>query len=254
MSGSQTCANRKRIESLPLEPPSPAVFRFIAQVERIYAALIAAAGPDQESGLGGKLLYACELDSEGRALAAAGNIAGAATLAASADNAALRQATRDGIIDFQVTSLDEALRILKNEIRKRQPVAVAVSVASKTIVKEMLDRGVLPDLLPPLPQSSPERPEFAAFRAQGAQHIQPPPSCPGSRFLIWPIPAEFLQRPADFDALLLHHLPADDHAARRWLRLSPRYLGPTGRRLRSLDCDAETASNLIERIGPPLQP
>ena len=206
-----------------------------------------------EENLGGKLLYANELDEPGRILAVAGNIAGAASLAASADAAALRQTMRDGVIDFLVTSLDEAVRILKNEIRKRQPVAVAVSVAPQAIVKEMFDRGVLPDLLPPLLQASPAPPEFAIFIAQGAQRIAAPPLQPASKFLIWPIPPEYAQRPADFDALLLEHLPPNDLAAHRWLRLSPRYLGPQARRLRSLACDEETASKLIDRLGPPLR-
>ena len=210
-----------------------------------------AAARNKES-LGGNLLYAGELDERGRELAVASNIAGAASLAASADAAVLRQAMRDGIIDFFVTSLDEALRILKNEIRKRQPVAVAVSVAPQAIVKEMLDRGVLPDLLPPL--HSPSAPlEFAAFIAQGAKPIAREPLAAGSRFLIWPIPAEFAQHPAEFDELLTRHLPADDLATRRWLRLSPRFLGPQGRRLRSLACDQEIASRLFDVLGPPIQ-
>ena len=40
----------------------------------------------------------------------------------------------------------------------------------------------------------------------------------------------------------------------RWLRLAPRYFGPQARRLRSLICNEETASKLIEKIGPPLNP
>ncbi len=48
-----------------------------------------------------------------------------------------------------MTSLDEALRILKNEIRKRETVAVCVAAAPETVEREMLERGVLPDLLPP---------------------------------------------------------------------------------------------------------
>ena len=56
----------------------------------------------------------------------AANIAGAASLSATADVATQKQAIRDGVVDFLVTSLDEAARILKNEIRKRQPVAVCV--------------------------------------------------------------------------------------------------------------------------------
>ena len=77
----------------------------------------------------------------------AGNIAGAATLAATADIDTQKQAVRDGVVDFLVTSLDEALRILKNEIRKRNTVAVCVSASPAQIAREMLERGVQPDLL-----------------------------------------------------------------------------------------------------------
>ena len=63
----------------------------------------------------------------GRALLLAGNIAGAASLAVTADAAAQKQSIRDGVADFLVNSLDEALRILKNEVRKREPVAVCVA-------------------------------------------------------------------------------------------------------------------------------
>ncbi|HEV2487431.1 MAG TPA: hypothetical protein VGT08_18040 [Terracidiphilus sp.] len=238
---------------MPLESPSPATLRFITQVQRAYVSLMQSAAARSEESLGGTLFYAGELDEPGRILAVAGNIAGAASLAASADAAVLRQAMHDGVIDFLVTSLDEALRILKNEIRKRQPVAVAVSVAPQAIVKEMIERGVLPNLLPQLqPFSAP--PEFAAFMAQGAERVTAQPLPPGRKFLIWPIPAEFAQRPAEFDALLLEHLPPGDLATRRWLRLSPRYLGPQARRLRSLACDEETASKLIDVLGLPLQP
>lgn len=205
-----------------------------------------------EESLGGNLLYADELDEAGRILVAAGNIAGAESLAVSADIVLLRQAMRDGIIDFLVTSLDEALRILKNEIRKRQPVAVAVSVAPQIIVNEMLDRGVLPDLLPPLLRSAPAPPEFTRFIAQGAKKIEGPLVRSDRKLLIWPIPAEFAQRPAEFDEFVTAHLPVDDLETRRWLRQSPRYLGPQSRRLRSLTCDEETASKLINDLGQPL--
>src|SRR5215475_15725073 len=69
----------------------------------------------ESSGLGGKLLYAGELDEDCRALIAAANIAGAASLCVSADARAQKRAIHEGVVDFLVTSLDEALRILKNE-------------------------------------------------------------------------------------------------------------------------------------------
>ena len=74
-------------------------------------------------------------------------LSGCATLAATADLAAQKQAIRDGTVDFVVTSLDEALRILKNEIRKKATVAVCVGWRLLTVEREMLERGVLPDLV-----------------------------------------------------------------------------------------------------------
>jgi urocanate hydratase len=237
---------------MPINTHPPETFNFIAQVDRIYASLMQSASADSGPSLGGKLLYACELDEPGRILAIAGNIAGAATLAASANAITLRQAMRSGTIDFLVNSLDEALRILKNQIRKREPVSVAVSLAPAAIIEEMLDRGVFPDLLPPLQASATEL-DLATFTAQGAQRLPAAPSRPSRKFLLWQIPDEFAQRPADFDALLLGHLPSNDLIARRWLHQSPRYLGPQFRRLRSLRCDEETALKLIDVLGSPLE-
>jgi hypothetical protein len=236
---------------MPIDTHPPESLAFIVEAAQAYASLIPCAAPGEES-LGGKLLYAGELDQAGRALAIAGNIAGAATLAASSNADTLRQAMRTGVIDFLVNSLDEALRILKNEIRKQEPVSVAVSLAPEIIVQEMLDRGVLPNLLPPLSQSKSTDPNIAAFIAQGAQPIAAPSCPPAKKILIWQIPHEYAQRPAAFDALLQEHVPQDDHTTRRWLRQSPRYLGPQGRRLRSLTCDEATASKLIRDFGQPL--
>ncbi len=237
---------------MPTNNHPPETLPFIAQVEQTYASLMRFANTGEDS-LGGKLLYTGELDQGSRVLAIAGNISGVATLAASAQAATLRQAMHAGVIDFLINSLDEALRILKNEIRKREPVSVAVSLAPQAIVQEMLDRGVLPDLLPPHLPSAPGNSSFDTFIAQGAQRVASAPLPSASKLLIWQIPAEFARRPSDFDALLLQHLPPCDHAAARWLRQSPRYLGPQFRRLRSLRCDEETASKLIEILGPPLQ-
>lgn len=230
----------------------PETLAFIAEVEQTYTSLMRFVAPGANC-IGGKLLYAGELDQSGRILAIAGNISGATTLAASAQAATLRQAMRDGVIDFLVNSLDEALRILKNEIRKRQSVSVAVSIAPEAMEKEMLNRGVLPDLLPSQTEFESPDPNIAAFIAQGAQRLTAAPLEPSRKFLIWQIPAAFAQRPPEFDALLLEHLPLGDQQTSRWLRQSPRYLGPQSRRLRSLSCDEETASRLINVLGSPLQ-
>ena len=244
---------------MTLDPQSPPALH-IAQVYRAYACLVQFA--QSQETLGGQLLYTGELNPAASHLIRAANIAGAASLAASASAAVLRQALHQGAIDFLVNSLDEALRILKNEIRKRQPVAAAVSAAPEIITQELLERGVLPNLLPPDSAQNPAA--FAAFIAQGARplpQLLPDPSPqpypwpqPHLALCIWPIPTAYANRPADFEAILLAHLPPDQKAAQRWLHLSGRYLEPAARRYRSIPLDQQTQEKLSAKFGPPLQP
>lgn len=219
-------------------------------VYQIYAGL--AGGPDAESGLGGKLLFAGELDPTSARLIRAANIAGAASLTATADAAQARQAMRDSALDVVVNSLDEALRILKNGIRKRQPAAIGVTRAAEEIVREMEERGVLPDLLPSPPPAGAATLDYPVFLTQGAQRVHEQPLAASLKFLVIAIPQDWAHRQAAFDALLLDSLSPDDHLNRRWLRLSPRYLGSQARRLRSLACTEATASRLLDSIGKPI--
>jgi hypothetical protein len=218
------------------DPIPAAALEFTLQVERLYSSLIQAGEPPitAEPSLGGKLLYAGELVPNGRALLVAANIAGAASLAASADSAAGKQAMRDGVADFLVNSLDEALRILKNEIRKLEAVAVCVAMAPEAVEREMLERGVLPDLLPDLVPRS-----------------LLPPALSGQTLVIWTVtsaPAQWLPR---LDALAidcLRNRAADQSSiADRWLRLAPRYLGRLAQNFRLFHCQPEIAQEFVSR-------
>jgi hypothetical protein len=234
---------------LALDPNGTAEFDWTLQVERLFAVLIQTApadsNPDSEPSLGGKLLYAAELDREGRALIVAANIAGAASLAATADAAAQKQAIRDGVIDFLVASVDEALRILKNEIRKHQPVAVCVAASPEAVERQMLERGVLPDLLRP---GAAGAPECASFLSQRARQIDPTAGDETQTLLTWRVAAAPAQWLPKLDGLALDCLQHDDGAARRWLRLAPRYLGRLAQGARLLRCDEQTAQRFLEQV------
>jgi urocanate hydratase len=232
---------------LARESASLEALAFMGRVYCVYTRLMASAA---DGSLGGRLFYAGALNEARRADIAAANIAGAATLTASDDRSELRQTLRDGIIDFQVNSLDEALRILKNEIRKRQPVAVAVSCAPAMVENEMIERGVLPDLLDEAAAKQAESAAGTTFIAQGARCVTGAAAQTDKHLHIWVIPAEFARTPAALDALLLCHVAEHDHTARRWIELAPRYLGHVARRLRSIGCDDSTAANLVARLGP----
>jgi urocanate hydratase len=234
----------------------PAAFEFALQVERYYAGLIVAAGtsPDAEHSLGGKLLYAGKLDANARALLVAANIVGAASLAVSADAAAGKQAIRDGVVDFLVTSLDEALRILKNEIRKQTTVAVCVTLETQTqeadFARQLLQRGVLPDLLPTY---SAPAPEFAAFLSQGTRPVVAIHPDVNQVLLAWSIAVAPAQWMPKLDTLAQDCLGSDPNPAvvapgSRWLRLAPRYMGRMTQGLRLLRCDERIAAIFIDGV------
>ncbi len=217
--------------------PSSFIESEMRAVYEIYAAMAAELRP--EFGLGGQLLYAGELDEQGARLVRAANIAGAASLSASSDPGWQRRAVREGIVDFLVTSLDEALRILKNEIRKRQAASVCVGLQPEQVLAEMCARGVLPDLLAPCDARS----ELDTLMAQGARRLRVPPLGTDCAFLVC------VQPGTEFEGAALEAIPESDGAARRWLRLAPRYLGPQARRYRTLPCDRATAARLQARFG-----
>ena len=229
---------------MPTDANPISAFPLLLQVERFYAGFVSFASPGGEPSLGGMLFHAGELDADGRALTIAGNIAGVATLAATADPDAQKQAVRHGVIDFLVTSLDEALRILKNEIRKRDSVSVYVAGEPDGVQLEMLERGVLPDLVRP---ADPGR-AHSPFLAQGARPIPRPTLNELQAIVTWQVGAAPAQWLPKLDALAQQCLAADAWEARRWLRLAPRYMGRLAKGLRPLVCDRDASADFIERV------
>jgi hypothetical protein len=95
---------------------------------------------------GGALIVACGLGTGGQGLSIAGNIAGAGCLLIDERADVCRAAMRSGACDFVVNTVDEALRVLKNEIRQRRPVSVGLTLGAGAALEELVDRGVLPEL------------------------------------------------------------------------------------------------------------
>lgn len=216
-----------------MEKTDQRAINFVLQVESFYRELMKRArgdGSHSEPNLGGTLLYAGELDEPSRALVIAANIAGAATLVATADPQAQKQAIREGVVDFLVTSLDEALRILKNEIRKRDRVAVCVALVPAAIESEMGERGVQPDLV--------------GTELLGSDDL----AASGPTAAVWSVEGAPTQWLPKLDGLALECLDASQAAERRWLRNAPRHFGRLAFRLRALSGGAAFASSFIERV------
>jgi urocanate hydratase len=95
---------------------------------------------------GGALIVSCGLTPEGAALALASNIAGAVSLSIEPNPDTLKEALHAGACDFVVNTLDEALRAMKNEVRKHLPLSVGLQGNPAAVLAELLERGVLPQL------------------------------------------------------------------------------------------------------------
>lgn len=215
--------------------PASSPFEFVASVESFYAALMQ--GRSADMALGGALLYAGALEGSSRALVAAASVAGAASLAAAPEIAAQRMAVREGAADFLVTSLDEALRILKNEIRKHAAVSVCVAQSPSSLQAEMQERGVAPDLVAQ---------DVAVFA--DVPRVAPLPLSASQVQLQWraaSMPALWMPR---LDEMARATLPADDAHAERWLRLAPRYCGRAAAQVRVLRCSPPVAQEFTARV------
>lgn len=97
--------------------------------------------------LGGKLIVSGGMGAAGGALPLAAGLLGAAFLGIEVDEERVKRRIRGGYCDYCVNTLDEALRILKNAVRQRQPVSVGLVGNCAAIIPELASRGVVPDIL-----------------------------------------------------------------------------------------------------------
>lgn len=219
---------------------------FQVEAYACYRALSAhSAHESADSSLGGKLLYASELDDLGRAMMVAGNVAGCATLAVTNDAASQKMVIHDGVADFVVTSLDEALRILKNEIRKHNTVSVCIGMDRGAVEREMLDRGVLPDLIFAGDPNGRRHPiEFGG----NIPEIWPAKLGQDETFVMWQMAQGMTRWMPKLDVVVAESLDLDGWS-QRWLRLSSRYCGRAALTQRVLGCKPEMARAIVERIA-----
>jgi urocanate hydratase len=107
-----------------------------------------AAGEKHFGGdLSGKLIVSGGMGGMGGAQPLAATMTGAAFLGIDVDPERIKKRLKTGYCDFMVTTLDEALRILKNAVRKKENVSVGLFGNCADIIPELAERGVVPDIL-----------------------------------------------------------------------------------------------------------
>lgn len=199
--------------------------------------------------LGGWLIAVLGLDVAGIAALIAGAVAGAAVLAVDAQRERVKELLRYGICDFVVNDLDEALRILKNELRKKQPASVCLSGEVEASAHEMVDRGLQPEVLAGKRVSGTE-----TLQERGAHWLEDGHA--DGALMAWRLGGDtapwaagpVLARVDELAAASLDEKAAETPWRRYWLQRAPRYMG---RRLAVERCvrmhDGE-AKRLAERV------
>ncbi len=192
--------------------------------------------------------------------ATAARIAGAAAMLVLGDEQDAKAAVREGACDFLVTSLDEALRILKNEIRRAAPVGVCLRASPAAALREMIERGVQPDLLDAREET---------LGARGARVVAWEHALrPGELAVAWSAGEGSARVMKALDQLALEALDSPDDEREFWLRNAPPTLGRILARWRWLPMRAVeftrfaaaiaaspyAASVRLERDGTPVGP
>src|ERR1700683_4396117 len=112
-----------------------------------YETFAAAARQHFGGDLAGKLVVTGGMGGMGGAQPLAATLNGAAFLGIDVDPERIKRRVKTGYCDVMVNDLDEALRILKNAVRKREATSVGLTGNCADVIPELARRGVVPDLL-----------------------------------------------------------------------------------------------------------
>jgi urocanate hydratase len=228
--------------NVPGAPRQTVVYRRYLQLQSI-------AG-DQFSGtLAGHLVLSPAFDLESSELAIATTIAGGVFLGIEPDQQHLKAAVRNGSCDFMVNTVDEALRVLKNELRKRTPLSTGLLGDPEEILPAMVDRGVQPDLIASITSHAPTIP----FVTRGAHLLLPLDSASNHDQVIWT--AANPQDMRRMDQLALASIPAKDVIRHRWLQQAPTSFHRQIPLERVFDLNPQERAILLDsvRAGSPFQ-
>lgn len=199
--------------------------------------------------LGGLLLFHGPLDSMGIATVMAANVFGAASLGIEADASVAKLALRAGVCDFVVNSLDEALRVLKNEVRRQREVSVLVAGEVDATIEEIIARGVEPDILDV---------SVPALIERGARMLPPIAANTFAETLpvAWGVQREQVRWLPLLDRLAVKILGEEGATQSwriRWLEVSPRYLGRAYAAQRYVGMTATEANRFFAAVATAVQ-
>jgi urocanate hydratase len=116
-------------------------------LQETFEVFAAAGGKHFQGDLAGKLIVSGGMGATGGVQPLAATLNGAAFLGIDADPEQIKRRVKTGYCDVMVNDLDEALRILKNAVRKREATSVGLVGNCADVIPVLARRGIVPDLL-----------------------------------------------------------------------------------------------------------
>ncbi len=116
-------------------------------IQGTFETFMSAADKHFGGDLTGKLIVSGGMGGMGGAQPLAATMTGASFLGIDVDPERIKKRLKSGYCDFMVNSLDEALRILKNSLRKKENISVGLVGNCADVIPELAERGVVPDIL-----------------------------------------------------------------------------------------------------------
>jgi urocanate hydratase len=116
-------------------------------IQGTYETFMSAGEQHLGGDLSGKLIVSGGMGGMSGAQPLAATMTGACFLGIEVDPERIKKRLKSGYCDFMVNSLDEALRILKNSLRKKEAVSVGLVGNCADVIPELAERGVVPDIL-----------------------------------------------------------------------------------------------------------
>src|SRR4051812_31470302 len=116
-------------------------------IQGTFETFAAAAKQHFGGSLEGKLIVSGGMGGMGGAQPLAATMAGASFLGIDVNPERIKKRLKTAYCDFMVNTLDEAVRILKNAVRKKEAVSVGLVGNCAEMIPELAARGIVPDIL-----------------------------------------------------------------------------------------------------------
>lgn len=116
-------------------------------IQGTYETFVAAGKKHYGGDLAGKWILTGGLGGMGGAQTLAGTMAGASVLAIECDSTRIEKRLSKGFVDYSVTDLDEALKLIEQACRDKKAISVGLLGNAAEVLPELVKRGVKPDMV-----------------------------------------------------------------------------------------------------------